>query len=227
MDTIYLDPLDDSRPSLTLIWMHGLGADGTDFENFREELEQFGGLNNVRLVLPTAPVRTISAMKLDMHAWYDLREETITNDPADQDIEGMDASIDLIQELIDKERAERPDTPIWLGGFSQGAAMALLVGFEQLQPLAGIIAFSGYVPAHPRFDEISDIARQTPVFMAHGTLDSVISIATAREGLEKLNKAGASVEFYDYPMMHEVCPDEVSDLAEFIEAHQADESEQN
>ena len=72
MDTIYLDPLDDSRPSLTLIWMHGLGADGTDFENFREELEQFGGLNNVRLVLPTAPVRTISAMKLDMHAWYDL-----------------------------------------------------------------------------------------------------------------------------------------------------------
>ena len=105
--------------------------------------------------------------------------------------------------------------------------MALLVGFEQLQPLAGIIAFSGYVPAHPRFDEISDVARQTPVFMAHGTLDSVISIATAREGLEKLNKAGASVEFYDYPMMHEVCPDEVSDLAEFIEAHQADESEQN
>ena len=215
MDTIYLDPLDDSRPSLTLIWMHGLGADGTDFENFREELEQFGGLNNVRLVLPTAPVRTISAMKLDMHAWYDLREETITNDPADQDIEGMDASIDLIQALIDKERAERPDTPIWL------------VGFEQLQPLAGIIAFSGYVPAHPRFDEISDVARQTPVFMAHGTLDSVISIATAREGLEKLNKAGASVEFYDYPMMHEVCPDEVSDLADFIEAHQADESEEN
>ena len=108
--------------------------------------------------------------------------------------------------------------------------MALLVGYSQVEPLAGIIALSGYVPQHPRFKELSDLAKQTPVFMAHGTLDTVISIAKARSGLETLNLASASVEFHEYPMMHELCPDEITDLGDFIQAHtenmQAEELEE-
>ena len=131
----------------------------------------------------------------------------------------MNESAAVINALIEEQRRQYPNSPIWLGGFSQGAAMALLVGMSQITPVAGIIALSGYVPKHPRFAELSDVAKQTPIFMAHGTLDSVISIAQARKGLEVLNKAGASVEFSDYPMMHEICPDEVADIAEFITAH--------
>ena len=218
MDTIIQEPLDDSREPITLIWLHGLGVDGSDFESFQKELAQFGELNNVRMVLPSAPMRDITAYNIKLPGWYDLYAETI-DEQEKEDIDGMNESAAVINALIEEQRRQYPNSPIWLGGFSQGAAMALLVGMSQITPVAGIIALSGYVPKHPRFAELSDVAKQTPIFMAHGTLDSVISIAQAREGLEVLNNAGASVEFSDYPMMHEICPDEVADIAEFITAH--------
>ena len=208
METLYLPALDENEKPATLIWLHGMGVDGSDFESFQQELDRFGDIRHLRLVLPTAPVRTITCMGLDMPAWYDVKNNDF-NAIGEDDIEG----------IIAEERAKSPDTPIWLGGFSQGAAMALLVGYSQVEALAGIIALSGYVPQHPRFDELSDVARQTPVFMAHGTLDTIISIAKARNGLETLNLAGASVEFHEYPMMHELCPDEMADLGDFIRAH--------
>ena len=218
METLYLPALDENEKQATLIWLHGMGVDGSDFESFQEELDRFGDVRHLRLVLPTAPVRTITCMGLDMPAWYDVKDNDF-NALGEDDIDGMNQSREIIQKIIAEERAKSPDTPIWLGGFSQGAAMALLVVYSQVEPLAGIIALSGYVPKHPRFDELSDIARQTPVFMAHGTLDTVISIAKARNGLETLNLAGASVEFHEYPMMHELCPDEMADLGDFIRAH--------
>lgn len=218
MDTIIQEPLDDSQAPITLIWLHGLGVDGSDFESFQKELSQFGGLDNVRMVLPTAPARDISAYKLTMNAWYDLYTENF-DEQEKEDIDGMNQSAAMISALIEEQRQKYPESPVWLGGFSQGAALALIAGLSQIPPVAGIIALSGYVPQHPRFEELSDVAKQTPIFMAHGTLDSVITIAQARESLETLNKAGATVEFFDYPMMHEICPDEVTDIAEFIRAH--------
>lgn len=218
MDTIIQEPLDDSREPITLIWLHGLGVDGSDFESFQKELAQFGELSNVRMVLPSAPMRDITAYNIKLPGWYDLYAETI-DEQEKEDIDGMNESAAVINALIEEQRRQYPNSQIWLGGFSQGAAMALLVGMSQITPVAGIIALSGYVPKHPRFAELSDVAKQTPIFMAHGTLDSVISIAQARKGLEVLNKAGATVEFSDYPMMHEICPDEVADIAEFITAH--------
>lgn len=225
MDTIIQEPLSNSRAPITLIWLHGLGVDGSDFESFQKELSQFGGLDNVRMVLPSAPVRDITAYKLAMNGWYDFYSETF-EDLEKEDVDGMNQSADLINAIIEEQRQKYPESPIWLGGFSQGAAMALIVGLSQIQPIAGIIALSGYVPHHPRFTELSDVAKQTPIYMAHGTLDSVITIAQARASLEILNKAGATVEFFDYPMMHEICPDEVTDIAEFINAHSSTKEEQ-
>lgn len=222
MDTIIQEPLDDSHAPITLIWLHGMGVDGSDFESFQKELSQFGELNNVRMILPSAPSRDISAYNMKMTAWYDIYDETFDSEQK-EDIDGMNQAADAISTLIEEQRQKNPQSPIWLGGFSQGAALALLVGMSQINPVAGVIALSGYVPNHPRFDELSDVAKQTPIFMAHGTLDSVITIAQARAGLEILNKAGASVEFKDYPMMHEICPDEVSDIAEFISAHSSEQ----
>lgn len=218
MDTIFQEPLDQTQKPITLIWLHGLGVDSSDFESFQKELSQFGDLNNVRMVLPSAPLRDITAYNMKMNGWYDLLDETFEEE-AKEDIDGMNQAAETITALIEQERQKYPDSPIWLGGFSQGAAMAILVGLSQITPLAGVIALSGYVPKHPRFDELSDVAKQTPVFMAHGTLDPVISLVQAKKGLEVLNKAGASVEFFDYPMVHEICPDEVADIAEFIRAH--------
>lgn len=226
MDTIIQEPLDDSHAPITLIWLHGMGVDGSDFESFQKELSQFGELNNVRMILPSAPSRDISAYNMKMTAWYDIYDETFDSQQK-EDIDGMNQAADTISALIEEQRQKNPQSPIWLGGFSQGAALALLVGMSQINPVAGVIALSGYVPNHPRFDELSDVAKQTPIFMAHGTLDSVITIAQARAGLEILNKAGASVEFKDYPMMHEICPDEVSDIAEFISAHSSEQSNED
>ena len=161
------------------------------------------------MVLPSAPLRDITAYNMKMNGWYDLFDETFEEETK-EDIDGMNQAAETITALIEEERQKYPDSPIWLGGFSQGAAMAILVGLSQITPLAGVIALSGYVPA-----------KQTPVFMAHGTLDPVISLVQAKKGLEVLNKAGASVEFFDYPMVHEICPDEVADIAEFIRAHGA------
>lgn len=224
MDTIIQEPIDTSREPITMIWLHGLGVDGSDFESFQKELAQFGELNNVRMILPSAPERVITAYNMKMTGWYDFFQETF-DEQEKEDLEGMNQSAETINAIIAQAREAHPNSPIWLGGFSQGAAMALIVGLSQITPVAGIIALSGYVPKHPRFEELSDVAKQTPIFMAHGTLDSVVSIAQARKGLEVLNKAGASVEFYDYPMMHEICPDEVADIAEFIAAHsQAEEA---
>ena len=224
MDTIIQEPIDTSLEPITMIWLHGLGVDGSDFESFQKELAQFGELNNVRMILPSAPERVITAYNMKMTGWYDFFQETF-DEQEKEDLEGMNQSAETINALIAQARKAHPNSPIWLGGFSQGAAMALIVGLSQITPVAGIIALSGYVPKHPRFEELSDVAKQTPIFMAHGTLDSVVSIAQARKGLEVLNKAGASVEFYDYPMMHEICPDEVADIAEFIAAHsQAEEA---
>ena len=218
METLYLPALDENEKQATLIWLHGMGVDGSDFESFQEELDRFGDVRHLRLVLPTAPVRTITCMGLDMPAWYDVKDNDF-NALGEDDIDGMNQSAEFINALIEEQRQKYPESPIWLGGFSQGAAMALIVGMSQIPPIAGIIALSGYVPNHPRFEELSDVAKQTPIYMAHGTLDPVISIAQARRSLETLNKAGATVEFFDYPMMHEICPDEVADIAEFINAH--------
>ena len=220
MDTIFQEPLDQTQKPITLIWLHGLGVDGSDFESFQKELSQFGELNNVRMVLPSAPLRDITAYNMKMNGWYDLFDETFEEETK-EDIDGMNQAAETITALIEEERQKYPDSPIWLGGFSQGAAMAILVGLSQITPLAGVIALSGYVPKHPRFDELSDVAKQTPVFMAHGTLDPVISLVQAKKGLEVLNKAGASVAFFDYPMVPESCPDGVADIAELIRAHGA------
>lgn len=219
METIYLPAINAEKKPITIIWLHGLGVDGSDFESFRHELKQFGGMDNINLVLPTAPTRKVTSIqKISMPAWYDLYTENFQVQQ-EEDLEGMNESRDIIQAIIDEERAKNPDTPLVLGGFSQGAAMSLLTGLSQQTPLLAIAAFSGYVPNHPRFDELSDVAQQIPIFMSHGALDSVIPINKAENGFHILNREHANVEFHQYPMMHELCPNEIADFCEFLQVH--------
>ncbi len=222
MDTIYQAALNSEKPSQTLIMLHGLGVDGSDLEGLQADLARISELDNVKVILPTAPVRTITVMNLDMPAWFDMLSDDFIERPGEvypEDIKGMNESVAIVQKIIDEERATNPDTPIWIGGFSQGAVIALLAGYSQTLPLAGILALSGYIPRHQRFDELSDIARSTPTFIGHGTLDTVIPIAKGRDGVSLLNEKGATVEFYEYPMMHEISPDEIVDLADFMVTH--------
>ena len=104
MDTIFQPAIDDTQKPMTLIWLHGLGVDGSDFEDFQQELAQFGEVSNINMVLPTAPTRTITVMKMAMPGWYDLKTEIFQNDPEEdlvEDIEGMNASMALVQAIID------------------------------------------------------------------------------------------------------------------------------
>ena len=125
MDTIIQEPIDTSREPITMIWLHGLGVDGSDFESFQKELAQFGELNNVRMILPSAPERIITTYNMKMTGWYDFFQETF-DEQEKEDLEGMNQSAETINAIIAQAREAHPNSPIWLGGFSQGAAMALM-----------------------------------------------------------------------------------------------------
>lgn len=215
MDPITIPAISSDRPSFTLIWLHGLGADALDFEDFQQELHQFSDIENVKLILPEAPARTITAAGKEMRGWFDIKEE-LTEDNLPDDFGGMDASVELVDAIVTAEKAAHPDTPVVLGGFSQGAVIALLAGFEAPERIAGVIALSGFVPEHPRFAEISDVAKSLPVFIGHGMLDPVVPVSVINAGVARLNNVGASVSLRTYPMLHEICPDEMKDLGDFL-----------
>ena len=219
MNKLIYDPVDLKKPFITIIGLADAGANGSYRRDPCEKLYRLAKLQNVRLVLPDAPTRQITLTGESLSAWYDLREDSFTNPECEADLLFINESMSLIQTVIDEERRLYPSAPIWLAGFSQGATMAILTGLNQLEPIAGIVALSGYVPDHPRLKELSDIARQIPIFMAHGALDTVISISKSRESFMRLNQAGANVEFFEYPMNHEISPQEIEDIGDFIRAY--------
>ncbi|HAW44989.1 MAG TPA: hypothetical protein DCW60_01370 [Sutterella sp.] len=220
MEFFKLTPISRDKPCFTLIWLHGLGADGSDFEDFQQELFQYSEIDNVNLILPTAPDRKVRTFDKELPAWFDISEDIEETVSQETDVEGMDASVKAVAELIEAEKKASPDVPIVIGGFSQGAVIALLTGFNHPADIQAVVAFSGFVPMmHPRFAEISDVARKLPVFIAHGTLDPVIPINLVTDGVSRLTCLDTQVEFHTYPMVHELCPDEMKDLGDFLKAH--------
>lgn len=219
MSAQIFNPSDVNKPFITIIGLTNEGTKGSTQKDPREILQRLAKLQNVRLVFPEPPIRQITLTSENLPAWYDLRGDSFSTAKCEDDLTFINESMNLIQDVIDEEHRLYPSAPIWLVGFSQGATMAILTGLNQLEPIAGVIALSGFVPDHPRLKELSDVARQTPIFMAHGSLDSVITISKSRESLARLIQAGANVEFFEYPMVHEVCPREVKDLGEFIRAY--------
>src|SRR5438270_3193130 len=198
-----------SKPAAAIIWLHGLGADGHDFEPIVPELEL---ARAVRFVFPHAPIRAVTINQgMRMRAWYDIFQ--FGGGPEDE--AGLRASQKLTEELI---RAQGlPANRIVLAGFSQGGAIALLTGLRYPERLAGVMALSTYLPlAGTLAAERTEANRETPIFMAHGRHDDLIPMQRAQASREYLQKLGYAVEWHDYPMPHSVCAPEIADISSFL-----------
>ncbi|MBV9344503.1 MAG: carboxylesterase [Gammaproteobacteria bacterium] len=203
------------QPDAAIIWLHGLGADGHDFEPIVPELAR-PGMPPLRFVFPHAPVRPVTLNGgYAMRAWYDI---IAIDRRTREDEPGIRASQALVEQLIGREnargiRSER----IVLAGFSQGGAMALFAGLRHARPLAGIIGLSCYLLLGDRLlPERGAANAHTPIFLAHGTQDPVVLPFLGDEAHRALAAAGHEVEWHAYPMPHSVSPQEVADLAGWL-----------
>ncbi|MFQ5878318.1 MAG: alpha/beta hydrolase [Acidobacteriota bacterium] len=198
-----------------VIWMHGLGADGRDFEPIVPYLG-LGEDLGVRFVFPHAPKRAVTInMGLIMPAWYDIREASLARDHDDG---GIRESAERIRELIARENGRGvPCRNIVLAGFSQGGTMALHVGLGHPERLAGVVALSCYLVRPGSIGrEIGDANRGLPIFQAHGTEDPLVSLARGEEARDRLRELGYEVEWRTYPMGHEVHPREIQDIGAWL-----------
>lgn len=199
------------EPQGSVIWLHGLGADGHDFEPIVPELRLPAGLR-LRFVFPHAPVRPVTINGgMAMRAWYDIL--TLERGGL-SDIAGIRASAALLDGLIARERergiaADR----IVVAGFSQGGAIALHSGLHYKERLAGIMALSTYLPLD---DAPAAAARKVPIFMAHGTLDPMLPMSLGRDSADLLLAHGLLVEWHEYPMAHSVCAEEIVDIRRWL-----------
>jgi len=200
-----------------VIWLHGLGADGGDFVPLVPEL-RLPADAGIRFVFPHAEPRpvTINAGHT-MRAWYDIR--SLTPEGRD-DEEGLRESAQRVLAYVARERvAGVPSERILLAGFSQGAALALYAGLRHDEPLAGIVALSGYLPVQDKLAAEGTAAnRRTPVLMCHGSFDPVVDVGFGRQSRDALIAAGHRVDWREYPMEHSLHPAEVHDIAAFIRA---------
>ncbi len=204
-----------TAPRATVIILHGLGADGTDFLSFADELK-LDAVGPVRYVFPRAPVRPVTVNGGNkMRAWYDILNMDLVQR---EDAVGLRASMALVHALIDAELARGvPANRIVLGGFSQGCAIALGAGLRYGERLAGLVAMSGYLPlADTLAAERSPANADTPVFQAHGRSDGVIALPRAAATRDQLLALGQPLEWHDYPMEHSVCMEEVQHLQAFL-----------
>lgn len=202
-------------PQWSVIWLHGLGADGNDFAPMVPELvrRQWPA---IRFVFPHAPVRPVTINNgVPMRAWYDI----VSMDFASRaDSAGVDESIGLANALIarEHERGVGADR-VMLAGFSQGGAIALSAGLRRSAPLAGVIALSTYLPgAETAAGSVTAAGRSQPVFMAHGTGDPVIPLVHAQRSKDVLQAQGVDVQWRVYPMAHQVCAEEIRDLGDWM-----------
>jgi phospholipase/carboxylesterase len=204
-----------ANPACSIIWMHGLGADGHDFEPLVPELID-AGTPALRFIFPHAPVRPVTINSgYQMRAWYDIIG---IDRRAREDGVGIAASAAQIGALIRAENARGIATNrIVLAGFSQGGAMALQVATRHPEKFAGIIALSCYLPLAREFaTERSAANFTTPIYMAHGTQDPVVPFALGDESRRILEGTGYRVEWHSYPMQHALCEQDVADLRSYL-----------
>ena len=197
------------NPLWSVIWLHGLGADGHDFEPIVTELDL---PQAVRFVFPHAPLRAVTINGgQSMRAWYDIA----SLEPGGfEDEAGIRASAGLVQQLIQRE-ADRgiPSTRVILAGFSQGGALVLQVALRHSSSLAGVIALSSYLPlAESLGSEKTAENRSVPIFMAHGTQDPTVPVSLGMGCRDRLESEGYHVGWQTYAMGHSVCPQEIRDI---------------
>ena len=199
----------------TVIWMHGLGADGNDFVPIVPELFLPPELA-VRFVFPHAPQRPITLNGgLHMRAWFDI---TSLDRSSAEDAEGIGISQAQVESLIAEEHARGVSSSnIVLAGFSQGGAIALHTGLRHAEPLAGIMALSTWLPLHEGLaSEASPVNQATPVFMAHGTYDDMVPCKFGEYSRDFMKQAGYAVDWHAYPMQHQVCTEQIADIGRWL-----------
>jgi phospholipase/carboxylesterase len=216
LDTIEIETA--PNPTASIIWMHGLGADGNDFVPIVRELD-FSGARPIRFVFPHAPMRAVTINNGHvMRAWYDVSYGDLEGRSKRPDETGVRASQAEIGRLIERESGRGIAAEnIVLAGFSQGGAVALQTGLRYPQRLAGIMALSTYLPLAESLEhEAARANAKIPIFMAHGTQDPVLPYAMGSDSREFLAKTGYDVEWHEYPMQHSVCLEEVQDVGTWL-----------
>ena len=203
----------------SVIWLHGLGADGHDFAPIVPELH----IPNTRFIFPHAPHRPITMNNgYEMRAWYDLFGLKLQNQQDEAGLRVMQKNIGaFIENEVDQGIEEKN---IVVAGFSQGGAMALFTALRYPVRLAGVLALSTYVPLKEKLaTEASPANKNVPIFMAHGTFDNVITIDTCKISHQLLKNLTYPSEWHEYPMAHSVCTEEIDDISRFLkQAFQAE-----
>lgn len=202
-------------PQYSIVWLHGLGADGHDFAPIVPELAR--GLPPLRFVFPHAPLRAVTINGgMRMRAWYDIRSFDL-RDRADAD--GVRTSMAQVQALVQREQKDHgiPTERTFIAGFSQGGSVALSLALRHPRVLAGVIALSTYLPlADTLAQEASAANVHLPVFMGHGSLDPVVPQLLGLAARDRLSALGHPVDWHSYPMAHTVLPQEIADLRAWL-----------
>ncbi|MNK50900.1 Carboxylesterase 2 [compost metagenome] len=203
------------NPTVSIIWMHGLGADGNDFVPIVRELD-LSGCPGIRFVFPHAPEIPVTVNGFrEMPAWYDV---VVTEFGREEDEAGLRASQVSINELIEREKARGiAANKILIAGFSQGCAMTFQVGLRYPERLGGLLCLSGYVPIDSTVEaEASAANKDIPIYYGHGRGDQVIPITRAQRSLSLLQALGYQVEWHEYNMPHSVCGPQLDDISNFL-----------
>jgi phospholipase/carboxylesterase len=206
-----------AAPEWSVIWLHGLGADGHDFAPIVPELVR-PHWPAIRFVFPHAPKRPVSINNgMPMRAWYDIVSLDFRSRA---DATGVAESVAQVEELIAREQARGiARERILLAGFSQGGAITLSAGLRRQAPLAGLVALSTYLPeVDAAAAQLADGATAQPVFMAHGSADPVIPVQVAEHSRQVLEQLGFGVQWHRYPMAHQVCAEEIRALGDWLQA---------
>lgn len=216
-ETVEVEPR--GAASGSVVWLHGLGADGHDFEALVPELRLPPDLP-LRFVFPHAPVRPVTINGgMAMRAWYDIR--SLDRD-GPQDEEGIRESADTLRALIEREQARGlPSERIAVAGFSQGGAIAMHTAIRHPQPLAGLLALSTWLPlASSLRAEVTNNPqaqrRSLPVFLAHGTFDPMLPLSLGQAACAALRELGFEVDWREYPMQHAVCAEEIDHIRSWL-----------
>jgi len=204
------------NPVATLLVMHGLGADGRDFLPIAKQLD-LSAIGPVRFLFPNAPSIPVTINGgYVMPAWYDLLGAELVKREDDAGLRQSQASIEA---LIANEKARGiAANRIVVAGFSQGCAMALMVGLRHAERLAGVVGMSGYLPlAGLTATERSSASEGMPIFLGHGSRDGIVPIDRARSSRDALEAMGYGVDWHEYPMEHSVCPEEIDDIQAWLQ----------
>ncbi len=211
---IVIEPSHSNEANACVIWLHGLGADGHDFESIVPQLN-LPKNHSIRFVFPTAAIQTLTLNNdMEMRSWYDIASFDFRENI---DLKGITLSVEYIKTLVDKQVSLGVlENKIILAGFSQGGLIALATGLTLDLNLAGVMALSTYFPKKEALPVATPIKNNIPIFMAHGTYDEVCPLVAAQASHLDIESMGYQVDWHEYAMAHQVCVEEILDIGSFI-----------